>query len=156
MKPIEHKPCAVWMDRFNKPTLDQIRDSLTAADSALVDAFHEAMQRMKGVSHQFVWHGEGWYWSIEYQHTSDDLPLAVLVPAPEDVKVAMPIDPEFTRKISVTRLKRSIRDGLELSLDPFDAKWAMWSLQTGSFIDDLMSLIQRKAKFLAGRAGTAA
>ena len=156
MSNTNHMQRPAWKDRFTEPTIEQIRDPLPEADQSLFDSFHQHVSGLKNLSHRLAWHGEGWYWTIEYVREGDEIPVAILIPAPEDVKVAMPIDPDFTRKISIPRLKRSIRDGLELSLDPFDAKWAVWSLQPGSFVDDLLNLVQRKIKFLASKSNSAA
>jgi hypothetical protein len=55
--------------------------------------------------------------------------------------------------LSKRRLKRAVRDGLELAREPFNTNWAVWSVTAVSMLDDLFDLVERKLQYMARRAG---
>jgi len=143
----------VWSDRFNQPSLASLREGLSAAGRRLFDAARRNLNEIEQVREQPVWYGECWHWSIEYRVRQGGHPLAVIIPCPADLQLALPIDQEFAKSLHVQQMKRTIRDGLELAQAPFDSRWGVWSLTSMSVLDDLQDLIEMKINHLAKRVG---
>jgi hypothetical protein len=64
----------------------------------------------------------------------------------------MPVTREFCNLLASRRLKRPVRDGLDLATEPFDNRWGVWSINAGSLLDDLQDLIELRLSHLAKRA----
>jgi len=108
---------------------------------------------LDGVRETVAWHGLCWRWTIEYRINADTDPLAVLIPSPEDLQLAMPLDASFITTLPLRRMKRAVRDGLDLAREPFDTRWGVWSVQQDSVAEDLGDLATRRFNHLAGRCG---
>ena len=143
---------SAWEDRFNRPTMDGLRGNLTGEEAKLFNAIHKQVSSLEGVVTSFVWRGVSWRWTIEFRTRLSDEPLAVLIPAPENVQLAVPFDRKLARSISTRRMKRAVRDGLELAQDPFDTHWGVWCLQSG-LIEEVVDLVEMKRRHLAKQAG---
>ena len=50
------------------------------------------------------------------------------------------------------RLKKSVREGLELAAEPFDTNLAVWFLTAG-LVSDLEDLLQRRVRQLTRKTG---
>lgn len=138
-----------WRDRFNRPTPDALRGGLEEDALEAFDRVRADLLGLGELSESLGWYGASWCWAIEYRMVGLDEPVAILIPSPEDVQVAMPIDREFMEKLPIRRLKRSIRDGLDLAGEPFDTRWAVWSVaQGGPPADDLADMLKRKHKYV--------
>ncbi|MHC5002159.1 MAG: hypothetical protein ACYTJ0_03470 [Planctomycetota bacterium] len=133
-----------WVDRFATPTIKTLRKPLPAEARPLFDRIHKALSGLEGIRESFAWYGEGWNWTIEFRTKRSSEPLAVLIPSPTDLQLAIPLDPDFTRSLPLKRMKRAIRDGLELAQEPFDTRWGVWSLQAPGMVADLEDLVTRK------------
>ena len=142
-----------WEDRFNRPTIKQLRGGLPSNERQLFDALRKTLLELEGVEEGFAWYGESWKWAIELHTKLSDEPLAVIVPCPGDLQLAVPLDPSFTRSLSIKRMKRAVRDGLELAQEPFDARWGIWSVQAKNLLEDLRHLVEQKLRHLAKAAG---
>lgn len=142
-----------WTDRFRQPTLRELRLGLEPDARSLFDAMHKYLVQLDGVKERLAWYGDCWQWSIEYRTRLSDDPLAVIVPSPTDLQLALPLEREFANAVPVKRMKRAIRDGLELAREPFDTRWGVWSITAVNLIDDLQDLIELKLRHLAKRAG---
>jgi len=140
-----------WQDRFNTPTPEQLRAGLPAAPARIFDSARRHLKSRRDVTETVAWYGQSWCWSLEYRISSpgpDDDPLAIIIPAPLDLQYAMPLERKFASALPVKRLKRAVRDGLELGQDPFDTRWAVWSLQPG-LLEELHTVLERKLNHLA-------
>lgn len=142
-----------WTDRFRSPTPADLRESLRAHIRPLFDILRKRLQINPSVREDVVWYGDCWHWSLEYRTTLSKEPLAVLIPAPHDLQLALPMDQEFTRTLPVQRLKRAVRDGLDLVQEPYQSRWGVWSVGAATIIDDLQDLIELKLAHLAKAAG---
>jgi hypothetical protein len=139
---------SAWENRFHPPTLDGLRGGLASGMTKLFDSVHKQLSGLEGVGTTFAWRGESWRWTIEYRTRRSEEPLAVLVPSPENLQLAVPFERELAQSISTRRMKRAVRDGLELAQDPFDTHWGVWSLQPG-LIEDVVDLVELKRRHLA-------
>jgi len=142
-----------WTDRFKTPDTAVLRGGLRSDARPLFDAIRKRLLELKGIREDIAWYGECWHWTLEYRTRLAPEPLAVIVPSPEDLQLALPMDPEFTRSLPVQRMKRAVRDGLELVLEPYHSRWGVWSLTASSLIDELQDLVEMKLAHLAKRAG---
>jgi hypothetical protein len=142
-----------WEDRFNRPSLKHLRDGLPARARPIFDRCRKHLLGLEDVSETMSWRGESWKWTIEYltKHTTE--PLCLLVPSPQDLQLAVPLDREFVNSLSINRMKRAVRDGLELAREPFDTRWAIWSLQAGNLVDDLQVVVVSKLRHLSRAVG---
>jgi hypothetical protein len=137
-----------WHDRFNRPTPQQLRRSLPAETLDAFDRARGRLRELEGVFEELAWYGHCWRWSIEYRSSAEADPLAVLIPSPDDLQIAVPLDRSFLMSLPVNRMKRSVRDGLDLAQEPFDTNWGVWSINQGNLIDDLGDLLERKHRYL--------
>ncbi len=142
-----------WEDRFNRPTIAKLRAGLDADASPLFDVLRRHLLGIDGASESFAWHGDCWRWTIEYYTEHSDEPLAVVVPSPADLQLAVPLEREFVRTLSLRRMKRSVKDGIGLAQDPFDTRWGVWSVQNETLLEDLVDLIDLKLRHLGKQAG---
>ncbi len=161
-----------WEDRFNRPDTDALREGLHGQPRKIFDALRKYLLQIEGVQEFPVWYGESWRWSIEFRlpglgsrsgrngkRTADiqtespnDL-IAVLIPSPEDLQLAMQVEPTLAGSLPTRALKRAVRDGLDLAAEPFDTRWGVWSVQQPNLAEDLKNLIKRKAEHLLRSAG---
>lgn len=137
-----------WEKRFNRPTVEKLREALEPESAALFDALRDHLVGLDGVTEDFSWKGDCWRWTLEYQTDHSDDPLAVLVPSPADLQLAVPLEPNFTRSLPTRRMKRAVRDGLDLAQEPFDTRWGVWSIQAESLLKDVIGLVQQKLRHL--------
>jgi len=142
-----------WQDRFNRPTVAQLRSALKANDKALIDRLIKHIEEIDRVSHTVAWYGDSWRWVVEFRAARNPQPFAVVIPSPDDLQLAMPTSPKFAAEMATRRLKRAVRDGLDLAGEPFDTRWAIWSVNSLSMLADLLHLINDKQQFLVRSAG---
>ncbi len=135
-----------WQDRFNEPSPKVLRSGLSADTAGYFDRARSNLLDMDGVQEAVAWYGQCWCWAIEYRTNGSDDPLALLIPSPCDLQFAMPLDKQFITTLPVARMKRAVRDGLELAQEPFDTNWGIWSLQQGNLLEDMEDLARRKLK----------
>lgn len=105
------------------------------------------------VSEVVAWRGECWKWTVEFRAFPAGDTMAILVPAPENPQLALPLTREFLESLPLKRLKKGVREGLELASEPFDTNLAIWSLAPGSLISDLHDLLLRRVRHLARKTG---
>ncbi|MCH2153838.1 MAG: hypothetical protein MK089_10910 [Phycisphaerales bacterium] len=143
---------ACWTDEFNVPTPEMLRGELTEESQPIFDELRKLLNEFDGVEEQCRWYGDCWHWTLAYlldeqnlKDPSDDWePLALIIPAPEDVQLAMSLTPEFVASINVRRLKRGVREGLELGCPPFTTRWGVWSIPTPGLMAELAGVIKQK------------
>lgn len=153
-----------WHDRFKVPTVQRLREALSPSTRSAFDNLLANLRDIDGVSESLAWHGECWRWTIEF-HSHSPGPgirmgrgmnqrdaLAVIVPNPADLQLAMPMSRDFAQSLPVKRMKSAVRDGLELAQEPFDSHWGVWSITSRSLIDDLQDLVELKLRHLARKA----
>ena len=142
-----------WTDRFRSPSSDDLRESVRTQSRHHFEVLRRQLLELDGVRESIAWYGDCWHWSFEYRTRLSDQPLAVLIPAPFDLQLALPIDEEFTRALPLNRLKRAVRDGLDLAKEPYNSRWGVWSVTGISLIEELQDLIEMKLKHLTKAAG---
>jgi hypothetical protein len=130
-----------------------LRTGLSDDAASVLSEVRKALLALNDVQEVFSWYGHSWHWTLEYRTSHSDEPLAVIIPSPEDLQIAVPMDREFSRSLPMKRMKRTIRDGLDLACEPFHTRWAEWSLLPHRLTDDLLDLIELKLQHLAKRVG---
>ena len=142
----KHHGRIAWEDRFSEPTVARLREELPYPAARLFDKFRRRLLELDQIKETFSWHGPCWRWTIEFHTSHSAEPLALVIPSPPDLQLAIPLDRDFARSLPVRRMKRAVRDGLELAQDPFDTHWGVWSVQSAALLDDLLELIDLKLK----------
>jgi hypothetical protein len=140
-------PRKAWEDRFNQPGIDRLRRDLRAPEGALFDDARSELAALEDCRETLIWHGLSWKWTLEYRVGRAPHPLAVLIPNPTDLQIAVMVQPDFVRSVWNRRMKRALRDGLELAAAPFDTQWGVWSLTSQSLLDEVMDLVREKLEF---------
>ncbi len=140
-----------WQDRFKPPSPKQLRENLPEGSVELFDHARSHLKTLDGIRETIGWYGQSWCWALEYRLKTDEDPLAIIIPSPADLQMAMPLDVAFITTLPVQRMKRAIRDGLDLASEPFDTHWGVWSIGQQNLLDDLEDLTNRRLKHLAAR-----
>ncbi len=143
-----------WKDQFNQPTIEILRDGMKGKEGLkedypqMFDALRERMSTFADPGEELVWHGDCWHWVLEY-HRSEfgDEPLAIIIPGPDDLQFAMLMEDDFIATLNFRRMKRMVRDGIDLCRIPYDTRWGVWSLIPGTMMDDLFGLLKAKIRF---------
>ncbi len=142
-----------WEDRFNRPTVSRLRAGLDGKSTELFDILRSHLLELDGVTEGFAWRGDCWRWTIEYRIKRSKDPLAIVIPSPADFQLAVPMDRKFARTLNPRRMKRAVRDGVDLAQDPFDTRWGVWSIQAEGLLEDVVDLIELKLRHEAKRVG---
>jgi hypothetical protein len=143
-----------WTDQFQTPTAPQLRKLLQADAADLFDKARTTILDFEDIVEEPRWYGDCWFWSLGYflthERLEDDNPVALIIPAAEDLQLAMPLEAAFVKTLNVRRLKRAIRDGLELGQGPFHTRWAVWSLTANSVTDEILTVLTQRHRWLMG------
>lgn len=141
-----------WEDRFNRPTPEQMSKELSREFARILEQMRKKLLELDGVVEDVDWFGESWKWAIVFRTRLSEEPLAILIPNPEDVQLAVPMEKDLAESLASRKLKRTVRDGLDLAREPFNTRWGVWSLNPPHLIDDLQDLVARKLDHLAKAA----
>lgn len=142
-----------WSDYFNEPTLQQLREGYDEEPIKLFDTVMKKLGEFKAHSQKMTWYGDGWHWSISYYADDRETPLVIIIPNPEDLQLAMPLDRAFINSLDYKQIKKTIRDGLDLANDPFDTNWGIWTIESANILDDLVDLVKLRMVNLDKIAG---
>ncbi|MDP6602256.1 MAG: hypothetical protein QGH76_08170 [Phycisphaerales bacterium] len=133
-----------WQDEYNTPALDQLRSPIKGDPKKAFDRMRSKAESLGPMTEDLKWFGHCWYWSITLTPDDQDEALAIIIPSPEDLQVASQFTHEFLEQLPTRRLKRFVRDGLELAMPPHDTTWAFWSIPTVTAVDDIMPVLKNK------------
>jgi hypothetical protein len=142
-----------WEDRFNRPTARRLRAGLDGKAAKLFDQLRRHLLELDGVTEGYAWRGDCWRWTIEYRTKLSKDPLAIVIPSPLDLQVAVPMEREFVRTMATRRMKRAMRDGVDLAQEPFDTRWGVWSITAEGLLEDVIDLIELKLRHGAKQVG---
>jgi hypothetical protein len=142
-----------WEDRFNRPTVRRLRAGLHGKPAELFDLLRRHLLELGGVTEGYAWRGDCWRWTIEYRTKLSEEPLAIVIPSPQDLQLAVPMERKFARSLAGRRMKRAVRDGVDLAQDPFDTRWGIWSIQAEGLLEDVVDLIELKLRHEAKQVG---
>ena len=139
-----------WQDRFNEPTPKALRQGLPAPLMKVFDQARAKILKLDGITESMQWYGDCYRWSLEYRldRNSSD-PLAVLVPAPFDLQLAVPIEEGFLASLPPRGGRRAVSEGLVVAQEAFDTNWAIWSLTPDGILGDVLRIVERKLKHVA-------
>ncbi len=142
-QPSYHRPA--WEDRFNEPTVRALGEALPSDAHRLFERAHHALEALADQGGaNLAWHGPCWRWTIEYRFNRGRGTLAVLVPNPVDLQLAAPVNELLLESLPKRRLRRAVRDGLDLASPPFDTNWAIWSVSSVPILDEVLMLLERR------------
>lgn len=139
------KPRPVWEDRFQSPTLDDLRAGLAKQHAQLFDQAREQLLAFDGVRESVVWHGVPWRWTVTIAPAGDPRsPIAYLIPQPGRPLVAIPLPVEALSSIPLRRMSKAIRDGIVFAAEVGGVHWPTWELQSKPLIDEIVNLLRRR------------
>ena len=142
---------SIWTDEFNKPKIEQLRDMLDADQKKVFDKARGKIMELGNIDEEVIWHGDCWFWCFSFAIEGDEDPLALIIFAEEEkgfcFQVASPLQEDFLDQLPTRRLKRFVRDGIELAMPPHQTNWAIWSVSTLPSVDDLLPVLKSKYKF---------
>ena len=104
---------SIWTDEFNTPTANGLRGLLDADGKIVFDRARSKIEALGEIKEEMRWFGDCWFWTIAFIMEGTDEPLAILIPAAEDIQLASPLAEDFLNQLSSRRLKRFVRDGIE-------------------------------------------
>lgn len=143
----KYAPPSIWTDEYNIPSIENLR-KLVINDAK--KAFDKAISKIIGlenVTTDVKWYGQSWFWTVAFMSDFLEEPLAIMIPAEENLQIASPLTHDFIEQLSTRRLKRFVRDGLELALPPHRTNWAVWSVPTPAAFEDVLPVIKSKQKY---------
>jgi hypothetical protein len=143
----KYSPPQIWTDEFNTPTVDGLRKLVISDAKKAFDKTISKVHALGEVREELRWYGDCWYWCVALMSENIEDPLAILIPFPEDLQIATTLSHEFIDQLSTRRLKRFVRDGLELAMAPHQTNWAIWSIPTPMAVEDVMPVIKNKYKY---------
>lgn len=142
-----------WQDRFRTPDVQSLRSTVDPESLTAFDRIRTHLLSIESIDEGPGWHGSSYCWCLEYRLPGREEPLAILIPSPIDLQLAMPIDEAFLGQLPLRRMKRGIRDGLDLASPPFHTNWAIWSLSPANLLEELEDVINRRVRFLGETVG---
>lgn len=143
----KYAPPSIWTDEFNTPSIESLRNLVINDAKKSFDKSMSKIVGLENVTTDVKWYGECWYWTVAFMSDFLEEPLAILVPAEENLQIAAPLPHDFIEQLSTRRLKRFVRDGLELALPPHRTNWAVWSIPTPAAFEDVLPVIKSKQKY---------
>lgn len=133
-----------WFDRYQPPTLDDLRAGLERGPDALFDYGRKGLQGLDGVEEVLSWEGIPWRWCLVYRLAGEPgRPLAYLVPDPDRPHIALPLTDDVLAILPVRRFSKSIRDRIVFASEVSGVHWAQWDLASRALIDEIMDLARR-------------
>ena len=143
----KYSPPNIWTDEYNAPTYDDLRTLVQNDAKKAFDRATSKIMELGHVSTEIQWFGDCWFWSVTFLSDFLDKPLAIMIPAEENLQIASQLELDFIEQLSTRRLKRFVRDGLELAMPPHRTDWAVWSIPTPATFDDVLPVLKSKQKF---------
>lgn len=136
-----------WADRFNRPTDRMLRAPLPSPHASLLEQARERLSDIPGLEERIAWQGACWRWTFAYHAPDLGRVAAIIIPNPSDLQVAVPVQQAFVRSVLVRRLRRALREGLELAAEPFDTEWGMWSITSETLLHEVAALAREQVAF---------
>ena len=143
----KYAPPSIWTDEFNAPSVDGLRKFVINDAKKAFDKAKTKILALENVHVEVKWYGDCWFWVVAFISNFTDEPLAIMITAEENLQIASPLTHEFIEQLSTRRLKRFVRDGLELAMPPHRTLWAVWSIPTPAAVEDVMPVLKSKQKF---------
>lgn len=143
----KYAPPSIWTDEFNVPTVKGLRELLDPDSKKAFDKALSKIHSLGKIEEELRWFGDCWYWSVALMAENMEEPLAIIIPVAEDLQIATMLSHEFIDQLSTRRLKRFVRDGLELAMPPHQTNWAIWAIPTPVAVEDVMPVIKNKYKY---------
>tara|TARA_X000001036_G_scaffold29423_2_gene24304 strand:- start:5204 stop:5650 length:447 start_codon:yes stop_codon:yes gene_type:complete len=144
----KYAPPSIWTDEFNAPTIAGLRKRILEDGKIAFDELTAQIQDLGEVTTEVLWFGDCWFWTVAFMTEKSEKPIAVIIPFEEDMQIASPLSHEFIDQLSTRRLKRFVRDGIELAMPPHETEWAVWSAHSPAAIEDIMPVIKSLYKFV--------
>lgn len=148
-------PTKVWLDRFRRPTDEDLIAGLEAQGATLFKSARKSLQAIEGAEEVLDWHGIPWRWSFAYwvgakpARNNGQAPLAYLIPDPETPRLGLPLSGEIIASVKPRSLSKPIREGLVYSTRVGQVYWTCWDLQSKTGLADVLELVRIKRQHLS-------
>ena len=143
----KYAPPSIWTDEFKTPTVEGLRKLLLNDCKKAFDKASSKIHALGEIREELIWFGDCWFWTVAFMTEYSQQPLAIIVPFEEDMQIASPMSHAFIKQLSTRRLKRFVRDGVELAMPPHETEWAVWSAATPAAVEDIMPVLKSLYKF---------
>ncbi|HIA71177.1 MAG TPA: hypothetical protein EYO01_00505 [Phycisphaerales bacterium] len=143
----KYAPPSIWTDEYNTPDVKDLKKRILEDGSKAIDKLSSKIAALGDVTEEVIWFGDCWFWTIAYMTEYSEKPLAIVIPFEEDMQIASQLSHEFIDQLSTRRLKRFVRDGIELAMPPHETEWAIWSAHSPAAVEDVMPVLKSLYKF---------
>jgi len=138
-----------WTDRFTKPQIDELSAHYDSVTGNLFDAARRSVSEPEAVEERLEWQGLPWRWTLVFERQGDPTrALAYLVPDPQSPKLSIPLTTEMIRLLPLKRMKKTIRDGIEMGNTINSTVWACWDLGSENQLDEILDILSRKLAYI--------
>lgn len=138
-----------WTDRFTKPQVDELSAHYDSATGELFAHARRSVSEPEAVEERLEWQGLPWRWTLVFERQGDPTrALAYLVPDPQTPKISIPLTAEMIQLLPLKRMKKTIRDGIEMANSINSVVWACWDLGTENQLDEILDILSRKLSYI--------
>ncbi len=143
-----------WADKFQSPTLAQLRAHYSKEKAGLFDQTRQALQKIDGLREEIAWQGVPWRWTLVYSldgggedgRKSGAKAWAYLVPDPERLQVCVTLNADQIQHLHAKKLKKWVRDGIVFARSVAGVCWPTFEIASPQHLEDVLELIERKQK----------
>lgn len=149
---------APWTDKFQQPTVAQLREAMPREVAAMFDVVRERLMGVGDLEERVAWQGVPWRWTLIYaphRHgargalSASVRAWAYLIPDPNNLQLCVTLTTEQIQAMEVRRLKKWVRDGIAFARAVGGVCWPTYTLGAGVHVEDLLELLDRKARACA-------
>lgn len=144
-----------WADKFQAPTLTQLRAHYPKDKAALFDQTRQALLKLDGLREEIAWQGVPWRWTLVYSMDGEDgrksgaKAWAYLIPDPERLQVCVTLNADQIQHLQAKKLKKWVRDGIVFARSVAGVCWPTFEIVSLQHLEDVLELIERKHKTTA-------
>ncbi len=167
-----------WADRWTKPSLESLIESLKAHHRRQFVHLMEKLDAVPGMDKTILWYGPSWKWTIAYnlkpvngngnghgattgrngkrgkavqtaaQPAQPSDVFCFLVPSVENPSVCIPLAEHHAEVIASGTLSRYLREGINTAKCAVATRWATWTPATESESTQLTELLKKKLQLV--------
>ncbi len=138
-----------WHDRFERPTLEQLRKSFNPDSRRLFDQARSILKDELELGERLDWLGLPWRWSCVYADRNaepgESRGFAYLIPDPAGLHLCVPLTARDIALLPVRKLKKPIRESLVHARNAAGVWWPSWELASPAALDEVFELVRAKA-----------
>lgn len=139
---------APWTNKFERPSIEELRGSMPRESAVVFDALRERMLACGDLTETLTWQGVPWRWTLVYgaRGEIDGRAWAYVIPDPAGVQICVTLTSEQIRAMDVRRLKKWVRDGIAFARSVGGVCWPTYPVGSRTQVEEVMELVERKAR----------